>query len=218
MSTINSLDSLSSLSATTATSGTSKALGQDDFLKLMTAQLKNQDPMKPLENGEFFNQIAQFSQVAGLENLNDQFGSLSSQMLSSQSLQASALVGHDVLVASNAAYVDADGITGSLDVPSSGPVRMEIRDAAGAVVRTMDLGDMSAGMNSFTWDGLQDDGSPAPEGAYQFSASVTGADATVAAQTYLRSRVDAVALNGGDLLLSLDSGAQVGFDSVQQIY
>jgi len=218
MSTINSLDSLSSLSTTTSTAGTSKALGQDDFLKLMTAQLKNQDPMKPLENGEFFNQIAQFSQVAGLENLNDQFSSLSSQMLSSQSLQASGLVGHDVLVASSAAYVDAGGVTGSLNVPSSGPVRLEVLDATGAVVRTMDLGDMSAGMNSFTWDGLSDDGSVAGPGTYQFYASVTGADATVSAQTYLRSRVDAVALNGGDLLLSLDSGAQVGFDSVQQIY
>src|SRR5262245_4718275 len=130
-------------------------LGQEDFLKLMITQFKNQDPFKPMENGEFLAQLAQFSTVKGLDDLNSSFANLSSSVVSNQALQASSLLGRTVLVDGNVGNLVAGGsLGGAVDLPSSASdVIVQISDRNGTLVRQIDLGTQGAGLARFTWDG-----------------------------------------------------------------
>ncbi len=197
-----------------------KSLGQEDFLKLMTTQLQNQDPMKPMENGDFLAQIAQFSTVEGIGDLNKNFSSLSASLVSNQALQATNLVGRQVLAPTGVAALKAgSGIRGSVELPTaSGDVVVTVRDQSGQVVRRLDLGSQAAGSTSFQWDGLRDDGQYASPGNYFLSAesSVDGQFQSV--DTLLVSDVRSVTLsNSGGLLLDLDGIGSLDFSEVRQI-
>ncbi len=197
-----------------------KSLGQEDFLKLMTTQLQNQDPMKPMENGDFLAQIAQFSTVEGIGDLNKNFSSLSASLVSNQALQATNLVGRQVLAPTGvAALKSGSGIRGSVELPAaSGDVVVTVRDQSGQVVRRLDLGAQAAGSTSFQWDGLRDDGQYASPGNYFLSAesSVDGQYQSV--DTLLVSDVRSVTLsNSGGLLLDLDGIGSLDFSEVRQI-
>lgn len=197
-----------------------KSLGQEDFLKLMTTQLQNQDPMKPMENGDFLAQIAQFSTVQGIGDLNDNFSALSASLVSNQALQATNLVGHQVLAPTGVAALQTGGtIRGSVELPSaSGEVVVNVLDQSGQVVRRLELGSQAAGSVDFQWDGLKNDGQYAGAGNYFLSAeaSVDGQYQTV--DTLLVSDVRSVTLsNSGGLLLDLDGIGALDFSEVRQI-
>src|SRR4051812_6621537 len=96
-------DLFSSLGLSKTTAAKKQELGQGDFLRLMTEQLKNQDPLKPMESTQFLAQLAQFTSVQGIQNLNTSFGSLASSLTSNQALQGASLVGERVLVPSGSA-------------------------------------------------------------------------------------------------------------------
>ncbi|MGB5338813.1 MAG: flagellar hook capping FlgD N-terminal domain-containing protein, partial [Gammaproteobacteria bacterium] len=131
-------------------------LGQDDFLTLMTAQMKNQDPMKPLENGEFLGQLAQFGTVTGLEELKAEIQKLAGSLTSDQSLQAAGMLGREVLVPGATGVLTEEGeIRGAVELPNSvANLKISIYDQAGQLVRNMDLGVQPAGLADFSWDGL----------------------------------------------------------------
>ncbi len=210
--------SVQELAAKDAAKG--KSLGQDEFLKLMTTQLQNQDPMKPMENGDFLAQIAQFSTVQGIGDLNDNFANLSASLVSNQALQATNLVGRQVLAPTGvAALKTGESIRGKVDLPSaSGDLVVTVRDQAGQVVRRLDLGSQAAGSTDFQWDGLRDDGQYAGAGNYFLSAeaSIDGQNQTV--DTLLVSEVRSVTLsNSGGLLLDLDGIGALDFSEVRQI-
>ena len=152
---------LTTAGTTGTTASASPALDEQDFLQLMTAQLQTQDPLNPVSNADFFSQIAQFSTVSGISQLNSSFSSLSSQLSSSQSLQAAGLIGHGVLVPGSTTQLTSSGLYGAVEVPSSGPVTVQIRNSSGALVGTLDLGTQAAGTVPFTWDGKGADGKPA---------------------------------------------------------
>ncbi len=126
-------------------------LGQEEFLNLMITQLKNQDPFKPLESGEFLGQLAQFGTVSGLAGLQTSFNSLASSLVSNQALQAAGLVGRTALVESDTAALPAGGIVeGAVELPAtSGRVVVEISDATGEVVRHIELGGQAEGLVRF---------------------------------------------------------------------
>jgi len=207
----------SSLGLTSQATTKSEKLGQEDFLKLMTVQVQNQDPLKPMENTEFFSQIAQFSTVSGIEALQGSFSDLATQLTSSQSLQAASLIGHDVLVKSNVAALGDAGLSGAIDVPESGAVRLEIRDSAGSLVRSIDLGPQGSGQLAFTWNGADAAGEALPQGLYQISATVQGAGVSKAADTYALDRVDSVALGSTGLDVALTHLGEVAFSDVTRI-
>lgn len=192
-------------------------LDQEDFLSLMTAQISNQDPLNPADSNEFFSQIADFSQVSGLETLNESMSGLAVQMSSSLPLQAASLVGHDVLVASATGTLDADGLEGAVETASSGAVALEIKDASGAVVRTMSLGDQEAGMVPFAWDGLGNDGEPLPPGEYTLAATVTTSDGSMAATTYIQGEVESVTFEAEGMMLAVDGMGSIPFGSIREI-
>ena len=211
-------DLYSSLGLSSSATSKSSSLDQQDFLKLMTVQIQNQDPLKPMENTEFFSQIAQFSTVSGIDKLQTAFSSLATQLSSSQSLQAAALIGRDVLVKSGVGVLGDNGLSGALDIPSSGSVNLQIRDASGAVVRTLDLGTQSAGQLAFNWNGTDAQGAALPNGLYQISATVSGSGgSSVAATTYAVDQVSSVALGSDGLNVELAALGELPFSGVLRI-
>lgn len=197
-----------------------KELGQEEFLKLMTAQLQNQDPTKPMESGEFLSQISQFSTVEGIGDLNAKFEALSQSLVSNQALQATNLVGRKVLAPTGLAVLnEAGGLNGSAELPAaSGDVAVSIYDQAGQLVRRLELGSQSAGPVSFQWDGLKDDGQYAVPGTYFVTAEAGVNGNTEAVETLLASEVRSVTLsNSGGLLLDLNGIGSVDFSEVRQI-
>jgi len=196
-------------------------LGQQDFLKLMTTQLNNQDPMKPMASGEFYSQIAQFSSVAGIQDLQKSFTQVASAMLSSQALQASSLVGRDVLVPGESGGLSDGGqLQGAINLPLSAKgVQVDIHDAGGSLIRTLDLGDQSAGLAKFQWDGRDASGQPAAAGTYSMSARGIIDGQQTGLDTLIADRVDSVTINqsGQGVSLNLSGHGAMDLAKVQQI-
>jgi len=198
-----------------------KDLGKNEFLELLVAQLNNQNPLEPQENGEFIAQLAQFSQVEGIEKLNTSMGSLLSGYQSSQALQASSLVGRKVIVPTEKAVVDtSETFKGSLVLPvTSSNVYVNVYDSAGKVVNRVNLGQQAAGNVSFMWDGKDSSGNLMPPGAYRFEAQATYDGETKGLYTLLPANVDSVTLgqNGSGLMLNLAGLGSVPLSQVQMI-
>ncbi len=221
MTTVDSA-TLQNLGLTASQSKTkSDPIGQDEFLKLMMTQLKNQDPMKPLESGEFLSQIAQFSAVSGIQDLQASFKTLSSSIYSNQALQASSLVGRTVLVPSTNAALVADGqVSGAVDLTASTPqLVVGIYDSTGQLVRRMSLGPQTAGQIAFSWNGLTDAGTPAAAGAYRLRAEAEVGGQGIAMDTLVSSKVESVVLGrqDGGIQLNLTGLGGVDFATVRQI-
>jgi flagellar basal-body rod modification protein FlgD len=205
-----------------ASQSTKKAgLGQDDFLTLMVAQLKSQDPFKPMEDGQFLAQLAQFSTVSGITELKDSFASFSSSMVSNQALQASGLLGREVLVNKSTGLLETGGsLSAAVNLTASaGDVRVQIKNASGEVVRTMSLGTKPAGLATFTWDGVTDKGEIAPAGQYSITAQpVIDNKVLAAASVLVQARVESVTIGGTQgLTLSLKGLGDVAFSDVRKI-
>jgi len=194
-------------------------LGQDDFLHLMITQLKNQDPFKPLESGEFLGQLAQFGTVNGLAGLQTSFDSLASSLVSSQALQASTLVGRSALAATaTLARTAGETVAGAVDLPATtSGVTVMVRDAAGQPVRTLSIGAQSAGLASFTWDGLDDAGDPAAAGRYTFTAAYRSGADSVAAETLLRAPIDSVLFGANGFNVELRGIGELPFTAIREI-
>lgn len=156
---------------------------QSSFLTLLVAQLKNQDPTNPMQNNELTTQLAQISTVSGIEKLNTTLGSVSGQIDNSQSLQAASLIGHGVMIPGTtilAGTSTTEGNTTTTTTPfgvelqqAADKVTATITDATGAVVRTIDIGELKAGVHTFTWDGSLADGTKAPNGSYKVAISAS---------------------------------------------
>ena len=196
------------------------SVGQEDFLKLMVTQLANQDPFKPMENGEFLTQIAQFSQASGINELQKSFGTLADSMTSNQVLQASSLVGRTVLIESNNINLTGNGAQAAVDLPSSTPsLVVTISDSAGQVIRQVDLGQQGAGRMSFAWDGTDGDGNPVPTGRYQLKAEMITGEGNVALETLVTEKVESVTMNnsGSGLTVNLSGIGNVPVNNIKEI-
>lgn len=189
-------------------------LGQTEFLKLMTAQLNNQDPLKPMQSGEFFTQIAQFSSVAGIQELQTSFQQVATAMFSSQVLQASTMIGRSVLVPGQQVRLDGgEAVQGVVELPAStADLRIAVFDAGGQRVRTLDLGRQPAGDVAFTWDGRDDKGELLPDGDYTIEASAPYDGVSTALQTFLAARVESVAVGGNGQGVTLNVAGRGGVD------
>jgi flagellar basal-body rod modification protein FlgD len=213
-------------SSSSGTSGSGAAagatLGGTNFLTLMLAQLKNQDPTSPVDSNQFLNQLASLSTVQGITQLNTSFGALSTSLVSSQALQASSLLGHQALVSSKTANLAAHGsVSGAIGVPQTTSLAVvNISDSSGALVRQINLGAQSTGLANFSWDGKLQDGSQAPAGQYTLSAQFAGATSgATAASTYVNGVVQSVTMGAGQtgLTLNVSGLGSVPFSGVKQI-
>ncbi len=165
--------STSTTSGTSATATTDTGVGsQDYFLKLLVAQMNNQDPLNPMDSAQMTSQLAQLNTVQGIKKLSTQLDSLLGDVNASQSLQASSLVGHSVLVpGSTLELASGQAVAGFNLSADADDVKVTIKDASGTVIHTADLGKQSAGIENFVWDGSTDSGSAAAAGAYTFSVT-----------------------------------------------
>ena len=168
-------------------------LGQKDFLKLMTAQLANQDPFKPMESGEFMTQIAQFSSVQGIQDLQKSFGSFADSMVSNQSLQSASLVGRNVLAPADVGVLTEEGLSGAFGLPSSASeVTVNVYNSAGELVKRLSLGAKDAGLGEYRWDGTTDSGEPALPGVYDIEVEAMIGGETEQVAHFAQAHVDSV--------------------------
>lgn len=202
VSSTNALNSLvnNSTSPTSSTTGTattdSAASIGNQFLTLLVTQLKNQDPMNPMDNSAMTTQLAQISTVTGINTLNGTMNSLAASLGSNQYMQAAGLVGHNVLVAGNQLQLASGTASGGVNLPSAADdVVITISDASGKAVRTIDLGKESAGAQTFKWDGKTDAGASAADGAYTFAITATQGGNSITANPLMAGNVTGVVLD-----------------------
>lgn len=196
-------------------------LTQADFFALLTKELANQDPTKPVDNNEMISQMTAFSTTDGVQQLNDSFADFSSSMTSSQALQASSLVGRSVLVEDNVFGMnEGEEVKGKIvtDTPASN-VNIYVENIAGEIIQTVSVGNVSAGGSMFTWDGQTSSGEAAPAGAYRYRVAglVDGQASEIQAMTY--RKVDSVTLAGanGSILLNLNGGSSMKLSDVVEV-
>jgi flagellar basal-body rod modification protein FlgD len=200
--------------------GNSNELGKNEFMELMIAQLKNQNPLEPQNNGEFISQLAQFSSLEEMQSLSGSVDDVASQFRSTQALQASAMVGRTVLAPSGIGVLGAAGeISGNIEVPATtSGLRVSIENQAGERIRQMDLGSQQAGVTGFDWDGKDGNGNSLPPGPYRIVAEASYPDGQQQLGTMVSANVDSVSLGqGGSVTLNLAGMGSIALSDVKQI-
>lgn len=226
METINSASTLDSLrwqkdTVKVADENDNGMLTQADFFALLTQELANQDPTKPVDNNEMISQMTAFSTTDGVQKLNDSFTSFASSMTSSQALQASSLVGRSVLVEDNVFGMnEGASVKGKIATDTAASnVNIYVENIAGEIIQTVPVGNINAGGSTFTWDGKTSTGENAPAGAYRFRVAglVDGQASELQAMTY--RKVDSVTLagSGGNIVLNLNGGSAMNLADVLEV-
>lgn len=231
MTTVSSASSASDAAAAISqVSQSSSLLGdtQDRFLTLLVTQLRNQDPLNPMDNAEVTSQIAQLSTVNGIEQLNKTLLALSGQMDMSQSMQAASFIGKEVLVPGEKISLGSTG-EGPTAVKVATPfgfelysgassVQITVLDGSGQPVRQMDMGTMDAGIHSLTWDGLNESGQPLADGAYQIKVSATDKDGNpLAIEPLTYGKVGSVAYSASGLQLDLGLAGKYSLYDIRKV-
>ena len=215
-----------------------KQLGQEDFMDLMLTQMNNQDPFKPMENGEFLTQMAQFSAVSGLKDIKESFQGLADTMQSNQALQAASMVGRKVLVPGSNFRINPDSassasgfeVNGSVDLKvGTDNLVVNVKNAKGEVVKEIELGARAPGKIDFKWDGKVQSDAEFTEGAeenvlsapglYSLEAYVDVEDEKQAAETFVYDMVDSVSVGhaGQPMTLNLTNAGQAKMSEVLKI-
>jgi len=221
-SAIDTYKSLGLATTDTTTATKKQSLGQEQFLKLLTTQLTHQDPMKPMENGDFLGQMAQFSTVSGIQDLQASFKDFATSISSDQALQAAGLVGRYVSAPSGEALLGAGGkVSGDFELPSSSTnvgVKI-INSQTGETVRDIDMGTQGTGTTAFTWDGMDNDGNFADPGVYKVEASAWLDGKNTVLATNIKSQVSSVTMGSGStgLQVNLAGIGPVKFSQIKQI-
>jgi len=217
MSSVASVNS-STAAATSGNSLDSIGATQDRFLKLLVAQMKNQDPLNPLDNAQVTSQLAQLSTVSGINKLGDLVQSLSTSFNQAQSLQAASMIGRGILTEGSSVVLNGGAATGGFEL--AGPadqVVIEVKDAGGNIIHATNLGAQQAGVTVFQWDGVRDDGTTAPNGLYRFEVQALQNGKAVQATRLTEGTVASVSLSGTDVQLNLFGLGAVSLSQVKQI-
>ena len=191
---------------------------QDRFLKLLVTQMKNQDPLNPLDNAQVTSQLAQINTVSGIEKLNGTLQNLSTSFLAGQSLQSAALIGHQVLTDGNRlAYSGAPVAAGAELQQPADRVTVTIADAAGNTVRTLELGPQKAGVARFEWDGLNDGGARVADGAYSMRIAALRGGQQVTATPLAMGLVGSVSFGNDGLRVDVDGIGAIQLGQIKKI-
>ncbi len=207
-------------SNTTPSATKADQLGQTEFLELLIAQLKAQDPLNPMNGTEFTAQLAQFSSLDQLTAVNDSLGALNVSQAAAAKNQAVDYIGKTIKAEGNTAYLSDGNATNDLSITlnnDSDAVYISIYDAYGRYAGTIEKGPMSAGDHQFSWDGTDASGKTLPDGAYTFEVSATDVHGNmVTARTAMTGEVMRVIFKGGTAYLDLGS-AEVPVDAVKSV-
>jgi len=207
-----------------SSSGSQKTQGevsQEDFLKMMVAQLRNQDPLNPMDNTEFLSQIAQFTTATGIQDMQQSFKEFQNTINSQQTLQAASLVGREVLIESDRAFLPAEGsLSALIFTPTAvSNLKVGVYTESGVLVKEVQLGVQAAGDINFEWDGTDAAGSRVEPGRYVLKASSVIDGTETALGTLASARVDSVTMGfmGAQPTLNLAGLGNVSLASVQEI-
>ena len=199
---------------TTSASSTNAAGSEDRFLKLLVAQLSNQDPMNPMDNAQMTSQMAQISTVTGVQQVNKAIQDLVAQMASTQMLQSTALVGRNVLVDGNKLPIKDGKAAGAIDlVAAADSVKIDILSAGGKVIDTINLGAQTAGRHLFDWDS----NGRLTSGAVGYRVTATQAGEQVKSTQMARDSVDSVSTDNGVMHVQLRGLGNLTHDKVRAI-
>ena len=214
---------LPSITANSAAAGSSSAnatdtatASADRFLKLLVAQMKNQDPLNPMDNAQVTSQMAQINTVNGIEKVNGSLQGLSGQFMQLQVMQGAALVGHDVVVPGNRLALQ-DGVARGgfeLAAPASS-VRVQVTTTSGQVLDTMDLGSKAGGVHSFDWDPSAATNAGIDPATLRFKVVSTTGGVSTEVPPLMRDRVNSVNADGTSLNLELKFSGSVPYNSVK---
>ena len=215
---IPGIRTLSDVAATPAAT-TSDKLGRDEFLNLMVAQLKHQDPMNPSDSQNFLAQLAQFSTLEGIQNLNTSVDAMAGQLKATTTMQATSLVGHAVLVPTDQVLMQGSGLTGNVNVTDATQnLQVEISDASGTLIKRMNLGPAATGDFRFEWDGTDGSGNAMPPGIYKVKALSSDGSAAKAYTVDLPELVMSVSIDPSTgVQLNLSGGTTVAASDVKEI-
>ncbi|PQQ40179.1 flagellar hook assembly protein FlgD [Photorhabdus luminescens] len=195
-----------------------------NFMKLLIAQMKNQDPTNPMKNNELTSHLAQINTLAGIEKLNTTLGSIVGQINNNQPVQVSALIGRGVMIPGDTILVGSKE-NGSVSTSQYGielarpadSVKVTITDKQGGVVRQIDLGALEAGVHNFTWDGIKEDGAVAEESAYKFTIAASYQGSPSVFQQLRHAEVKGVTRDADGAKLDLGRIGAVTMDQIRQI-
>jgi len=211
------IDAISGAGLTPQAKAGSASMGKDDFLRLLVAQLENQDPLDPLDNAEFTAQLAQFSSLEQLFDVNKNLKAFHAMQASLDKTGAVSYLDREVK-AKISAFMLQDG-EGEINFHLSGPADelfMGIYDQAGDLVRRESLGPTQAGEGYYKWDGKGNNGSALPDGLYTFDIAGSGPYGRLEATGYLLGKVEGVSFEGGSFIFSV-GGVKVGKDDILEI-
>jgi flagellar basal-body rod modification protein FlgD len=208
----------STTAAAAAAASSQLAATQDRFLTLLVTQLQNQDPLNPMDNSQVTSQMAQLSTVSGINQLNATVQALSASMTASQSLQATSMIGHAVLVPGNQIDMASGKSNAAVELSQAeDSVTVTISDAKGNVVRTLPLGAQDAGIVDFQWDGKDDSGTTLADGAYTYTASAVQGSSKSTPTSLTYGLVNNVSLTSGVAQLNVGNLGDVALDAVRRI-
>ena len=222
MSTTTSTQSAANVLASINTRNKSVAKVDEDmgarFLTLLTTQLKNQDPLSPMENAEVTSQLAQMSTVDGIERLNSMFKAFLEGQSANDSMQAAALVGRGVLVEGKHLALTEAGAIGGFELDGAADkVVLSIKDAAGLEVKQIQIDDLEAGSQNFVWDGTANDGTRAADGVYTLALSATLEGEKVTGRTLEFGAVSSVIRGPKGTDFQVGSLGVFKYDDIKQI-
>ncbi|HEX4917745.1 MAG TPA: flagellar hook assembly protein FlgD [Limnobacter sp.] len=193
---------------------------QERFMSLLVAQLKNQDPLAPMDNSQVTSQMAQLNTVTGIQNLNATMENMAAQFSANQTVQATSMLGRAILTEGNDIRLADGNAAGSIELgQSADTLQVNVLDAQANVIRTLDLGPQGKGVHEFTWDGKDATGASMPNGNYKFEvvAKAAGKDAVVTPLTLsVVQGVRNAGAEGSKLLTS--NGEEVSFSDIKQVY
>ena len=191
--------------------GTSAADLSKNFLKMLTVQLQNQDPLNPMDNAAMTSQLAALNQVDGINKLNTSVTAMVAQMQSANFMNLSSSVGKTALAQGSQVYFSghAVGMAAKLDAPAAS-LKAVIRDSNSQIVNQFDFGPTAAGTTDFIWDGGNDAGVQVASGFYTLELTATDAQGKTSTPTsYVGAKVDSIGLEGLDMKVGLSDGRQI---------
>lgn len=194
-------------------SATDPAAAQDRFLKLLVAQLNNQDPMNPMDNAQMTSQMAQINTVTGIQQLNETVKNLTSQFAAQQMLHGAAMLGHDVLMPGSTLNIENGVAKGAIDLASSSDnVTINILSPGGQLLESLNLGAKAEGRHTFEWDASAHQGQ-----TVKFTVAASAGNQGVTATPLVRSSIESISNDNGLMKLNLKGGTSVSYNDVTAI-
>jgi flagellar basal-body rod modification protein FlgD len=204
----------------TVSTAASQTLGQADFLKLMTAQLRNQDPFNPVDNTQMVAQMAQFSSLSGITEMSTTLKTIAAKLTGTSATDAMAYVGKTVLTEGSVAYArTTGGIAGAVELDGDATdVNVTIQDANGATLKTLNLGQQPQGTANFDWDGTTDSGADAGVGPFKVVVNATNGGKAVVNRPLVWAPVTSVSMpTSGNPVLNVAGLGAIDISTVRQI-